>query len=107
MTETTETNYRDAGYRAAIVERKNNRSGALEIAIRFTHPATPLVHSKVVWFDLKPGESWFSDRNEHNYFQSFLHFRYNCAIKCPDGFRQAAAFLEHLKPAQIGKPAQF
>jgi hypothetical protein len=95
---------RDAGYRAAICERKNNRTGATEWCVRFTRPALPLKHSEVAWFSLPAGATWITDPTEHRYFAAFLNQRFNISVKCQT-IRQAAEFLERLRPAQVGEEA--
>src|SRR5579872_2135897 len=90
----------DQGYRSGLYERKNNLTGATEWVLRFTHPSAVGDLSKFVWFDVPPGNSWFVNRDDHNWFCAFIEHRRNIAVKFTR-MHDAFGFLERLRPAEV------
>jgi hypothetical protein len=92
-------------FRGALCERRNNRTGAREWAVRFTHSATPIDHQKTLWLVVPDGATWFTDREDWMWFCSALEHRRPVAVRFTK-LRDAYSFLERLRPCEIAEAAE-
>lgn len=90
-------------YRAALCERRNNRTGAIEWVVWWKHPSN--TGDKPVWLDVPSGNSWFTSKTDHEVFCACIERRMTIAV----GFKvlkDAYGFLESLRPAEIQNEAR-